>query len=62
MSVMTAIEARMERTGARILSDYPKGLRARELWELVTEQSPSIEEDYAVLRTGATTATEKFQW
>jgi 5-methylcytosine-specific restriction protein B len=62
MSTMVAVEARMEHAGARILSDHPKGLRARELWALVAEQSPSIEEDYASLRTGTTSATEKLQW
>jgi 5-methylcytosine-specific restriction enzyme B len=60
----TWIEAigKAQQAGARILLDHPEGLRARELWPLIVEALPGIEEETASVVTGSTTPFKNFQW
>src|SRR5689334_10327967 len=62
MSTTSDITARMLFTGANILVHHPHGLRFRELWPLVLEQLPGVEQEWATARTGTTTADRNFNW
>jgi 5-methylcytosine-specific restriction enzyme B len=62
MSTWLEAIGKAQQAGARILTDHPKGLRARELWPLVVDALPGIEAETAAAAEGTTTAYKYFQW
>ncbi|MFG2005831.1 McrB family protein [Spirillospora sp. NPDC048911] len=62
--MVTWVEAisKAQRAGLRILLDRPEGVRARELWPMVTDALPGIEAETAAAVDGGTTPYKYFQW
>lgn len=54
------ITARTLFEGARILADYPEGLPRRELWDLINQRLPGLEEEWAEGTSMPTTALTNF--
>jgi 5-methylcytosine-specific restriction enzyme B len=49
-------------TGAQILADHPDGLRGREVWPLIVQGVPDIEEQWASASTGNTSLQRNFDF
>ena len=62
MTTISELTARTIFTGARILAEHPDGLRGRELWPLVVERLPDIEQEWAATSTGTTIAYRNFDF
>lgn len=62
MTTTSELTARTIFTGAQILAEHPDGLRGRELWPLVVERLPDIEQEWAATSTGTTTAYRNFDF
>jgi 5-methylcytosine-specific restriction enzyme B len=54
--------AQMTFTAAQILAEHPDGLRARDLWPLIVERLPTIDQDWAGAGKGKTTAYGQLQF
>jgi 5-methylcytosine-specific restriction enzyme B len=52
--------AQMLFTGANVLGEHPDGLRPRELWPLIAERLPGIEEQWWTVTNGKSSARQTF--
>jgi 5-methylcytosine-specific restriction enzyme B len=56
------IDAQTLFIAARVLAQHPEGVRRRDLWPLVLEQSSDVGSEWAVIITGETTAERNFSF
>jgi 5-methylcytosine-specific restriction protein B len=62
MRTTSEITHRLLFEGTRILVDHPEGLAVRELWPLILERLPGIEQEWDTVRIGTTTADVNFRF
>ncbi|WP_449060421.1 hypothetical protein [Planomonospora algeriensis] len=62
MTSWTEITASTMFEGARILAEHSEGMRGRELWPLIEERFPDLEQRWREAGTGTTSPEKNFQW